>query len=384
MLRGTRTILLAALLVALAVPAGASALVRSGGVHKAAKARTWVVNGAGFGHGVGMSQYGAYGYAKHGFTYDQILTHYYTGTTIGTTADRSVRVLLRDGARSVSFRGAGSACGAGLKPGKGYVAKRKGPGVVLQSKKGRRIARCGAAMTAAGAPTLTLAGKGTYRGSLEVRASGSSLQAINVVEIEDYVRGVVSAESPASWPLEALKAQAVAARSYGLSTGIRGGSFDLYDDTRSQAYGGVAAETAKTDQAVSSTRLQVVLYAGNVAQTFFFSTSGGHTENNENSSLGFGQPAIPYLRGVDDPFEADAGSPYEHWKRKFSVSRMNSALHSIGLRGKLKNIAVVQRGASPRIVRANLIGTGGTTSVNGPQLRTALGLPDTWAFFKKK
>jgi stage II sporulation protein D len=381
---GTRTILLAALLVALAVPAGASALVRSGGVHKAAKARTWVVNGAGFGHGVGMSQYGAYGYAKHGFKYDQILTHYYTGTTIGTTADRSVRVLLRDGARSVSFRGAGSACGAGLKPGKGYVAKRKGPGVVVQSKKGRRIARCGAAMTAAGAPTVTLAGKGTYRGSLEVRASGSSLQAINVVEIEDYVRGVISEESPASWPLEALKAQAVTARSYGLSTGIRGGNFDLYDDTRSQAYGGVAAETAKTDEAVSATRLQVVLYAGKVAQTFFFSTSGGHTENNENSSLGFGQPAIPYLRGVDDPFEADAGSPYEHWKRKFSIARMNSALHSIGLRGKLKNIAVTQRGVSPRIVRANLIGTGGTTSVNGPQLRSALGLPDTWAFFKKK
>jgi stage II sporulation protein D len=384
MLRGTRIILLAALILALALPATASALVRGPSAHQAVKARTWVVNGAGFGHGVGMSQYGAYGYAKHGVTYDQILTHYYTGTTIGTTADRSVRVLLRDGARSVSFRGAGSACGAGLKPGKGYVAKRKGPGVVLQSKKGRRIARCGAAMTAAGAPTVTLAGKGTYRGSLEVRASGSSLQAINVVEIEDYVRGVVSEESPASWPLEALKAQAVAARSYGLSTGIRGGSFDLYHDTRSQAYGGVAAETAKTDQAVSSTRLQVVLYAGNVAETFFFSTSGGHTENNENSSLGFGQPAIPYLRGVDDPFEADAGSPYEHWKRKFSVGRMNSALHSIGLRGKLKNISVTQRGVSPRIVRANLIGTGGTTAINGPQLRTALGLPDTWAFFKKK
>ncbi len=382
--RETRIILLAALMLALALPATASALVRGGSAHKAAKARAWVVNGAGFGHGVGMSQYGAYGYAKNGFKYDQILTHYYTGTTIGTTADRSVRVLLRDGARSVSFRGAGSACGAGLKPGKGYVAKRKGPGVVLQSKKGRRIARCGAAMTAAGAPAVTLAGKGTYRGSLEVRASGSSLQAINVVEIEDYVRGVVSKESPASWPLEALKAQAVTARSYGLSTGIRGGNFDLYDDTRSQAYGGVAAETAKTDQAVSSTRLQVVLYAGKVAQTFFFSTSGGHTENNENSSLGFGQPAIPYLRGVDDPFEAGAGSPYEHWKRKFSIGRMNSALHSIGLRGKLKKVAVIQRGTSPRIVRANLIGTGGATAVNGPQLRSALGLPDTWAFFKKK
>jgi SpoIID/LytB domain protein len=384
MLRGIRTIVLAALLVALALPVSASALVRSGGVHKAAKARAWVVNGAGFGHGVGLSQYGAYGYAKHGFKYDQILTHYYTGTTIGSTTDKSIRVLLRDGARSVAFRGAGSACGVGLSPGKGYVAKRKGSGVVVRNKKGRRIARCGAAMTAVGSPTVTVSGKGTYRGSLEVRASGSGLAAINVVVLEDYVRGVVSRESPASWPLEALKAQAVAVRSYALSTGIRGGTFDVYDDTRSQAYGGVAAETAKTDNAVNATHLQVVMYGTKIAQTFFFSTSGGHTENNEFSSLGFGQPAIPYLRGVDDPYEADAGSPYEHWKRKFSISRMNSALHSIGLRGKLKNVTVTQRGTSPRIVRANLVGTGGTATVNGPQLRDALGLPDTWAFFKKK
>jgi stage II sporulation protein D len=384
MLRGTRTILLAALLLALALPAAASAMVRGGdSAHKAAKARAWVVKGAGYGHGVGMSQYGAYGYAKRGFGYGDILTHYYTGTTLGTTADQSVRVLLRDGARSIFFRGAGSACGAGLGPGKGYVAKRKGSGVVVRTKKGRRIARCGAAMTAAGSPAVTVAGKGTYRGSLEVRASGRGLQAINVVGIEDYVRGVISKESPASWPIEALKAQAVAARSYALSTG-RGGTFDHYDDTRSQVYAGVGAETAKTNQAVDATRLQVVLYAGKIAQTFFFSTSGGHTENNELSSLGFGQPPVPYLRGVDDPYEAEAGSPYSRWKRKFSVRRMNSALRSIGLRGKLKNIAVTQRGTSPRIVRADLIGTGGTTTVNGPQFRSALGLPDTWAFFKRK
>jgi len=377
-------ILLAVLVLALAAPASASALVRGAGAQKSVKAKAWVVKGAGFGHGVGLSQYGAYGYAKHGFSYDQILTHYFTGTTIGTTTDRSVRVLLRSGAGSYTFRGASSACGAGLKPGKSYVAKRKGAGVGVRSKKGRPIARCGAAMTAVGAPAFTLAGKGTYRGSLEVRASGGSLLAVNVIDVEDYVRGVVAEESPASWPLEALKAQAVAARSYGLSTGIRGGAFELYDDTRSQAYGGVGAETARSDQAVSSTRLQVVMYGSKIAQTFFFSTSGGHTENNEFSSLGFGQPAIPYLRGVDDPYEADAGSPYEHWKRKFSVSRISSALRSIGLRGKLKNILVTQRGTSPRIVHASLIGSGGQTTVNGPQLRTALGLPDTWAFFKKK
>jgi stage II sporulation protein D len=384
MLRGTRTILISLVLVALASPAVASARFENSAAHTAAKAKRWVVKGAGFGHGVGMSQYGAYGYAKHGFRYDQILTHYFTGTTIGSTADQSVRVLLLDGARSVAFKGAGSACGAGLSPRKGYVAKRKRAGVVVRNKKGRTIARCGAAMTAVGSPTVRVAGKGTYRGSLEVRPSGAGLEAINVVEIEDYVRGVVAKESPASWPIEALKAQAVAARSYGLSSGVRGGTFSLYDDTRSQAYGGVGAETAKTDQAVSATHLQVVLYNGKVAQTFFFSTSGGHTENNEFSSLGFGQPPVPYLRGVDDPFEADAGSPYEHWKRKFSMRRMNSALRSIGLRGKLKNVSVTQRGTSPRIVHADLIGTGGTTTVSGPDLRDALGLPDTWAFFKKR
>ena len=87
---------------------------------------------------------------------------------------------------------------------------------------------------------------------------------------------------------------------------------------------------------------------------------------------------------MDDPYEAEAGSPYERWKRKFSLARMNSALRGLGLRGKLRNIVVTQRGVSPRIVHANLIGRGGTTTVVGPQLRDALALPDTWAFFKKK
>ena len=164
---------------------------------------------------------------------------------------------------------------------------------------------------------------------------------------------------------------------------MHGASFDQYDDTRSQVYGGASAETATTDQAVAATNLQVVTYLGKIAQTYFFSTSGGHTEDNEFSSLGFGGSPIPYLRGVDDPYEAETGSPYEHWKRKFSLGAMNSALGGM-VRGKLKSIVVTQRGASPRIVHANLIGSGGTTTVTGPDLRDALGLRDTWAFFKKK
>jgi stage II sporulation protein D len=367
---GAPKALLASLICALALPATAAG-------------KAWIVKGAGYGHGAGMSQYGAYGYAKHGFTYQAILAHYYTGTTVGPTAFRDVHVLLRPYVPSVSFRGASAACGAGLSPGKTYTAKRKGSGVVLRGKKAL-IARCGGLLTATGPSTIDVIGKGTYRGALEVRPAAipGKLNAVNAVGLEDYVRGVVSKESPASWPPEALKAQAVAARSYAIASPVRGNGFDQYDDTRSQVYGGVAAESTKTDQAVAATALQVVLYAGAPAKTFFFSTSGGHTENNENSSLGFGQPPIPYLRGVDDPYEAETGSRYEHWTRKFSISKMQRALGGL-VRGKLRNIVVTQRGVSPRIVHANLIGSGGTTTVTGPQLRDELGLPDTWAFFKR-
>jgi stage II sporulation protein D len=351
----------------------------------AAAAKKWVVKGAGFGHGTGMSQWGANGFAKRGVGYAAILAHYYTGTTLGTSPSQTVRVLLRPSLPSVRFRGAGSACGVGLKPGKTYVAKRKGSGVVLRTKKGLRVAKCSGPLSAAGAPTVELRGKGRYRGVLEVRPSSvpGKLNAINAVEIEDYLKGVVAKESPASWPIEALRAQSVAARSFAIATPVRGNGFDQYDDTRSQVYGGVSAEHPRTNQAVDATRSQVVLYNGKVAQTFFFSTSGGHTENNELSSLGFGGTPIPYLRGVPDPYEAEAGSPYHRWKRKFSLRRMNSLLGGL-VRGKLRNIVVTQRGASPRIVRANLIGSRGTSSVTGPKLRHKLGLPDTWANFKKK
>ena len=348
----------------------------------ASGAKKWIVKGAGYGHGTGMSQYGAQAFAMRGAGYQSILAHYYTGTTLGTAASQTVRVLLRPYVTSASFRGASTACGVGLKPAKTYVAKRKGGGVVIRTKKGARVAKCGALLSAAGAPTVTLLGKGTYRGVLEVRPSSvpRKLNAINAVGIEDYLKGVVPKEAITSWHPEALKAQAVAARSYALATPVRGDGFDQYDDTRSQVYGGASAENVKTSQAVDATVSQVVLYNGRVAQTFFFSTSGGHTENNELSSLGFGGTPVPYLRGVEDPYEAEAGSPYSHWKRKYTPRRLSAALGGL-VRGKLKNVVVTQRGTSPRIVRANLVGSKGTTNVTGPQLRDTLGLPDTWAFF---
>lgn len=343
----------------------------------------WVIKGAGFGHGIGMSQWGAYGYAKQGTGYRAILKHYYSGTEIGQAPGSSatIRVLLRPYQPSVRFSSASSACGVGLSEKKAYTARRKGSKVLLLNKSGARLGACRGTLSATGGSSVTLIGKGAYRGALEIRTSSvpGKLNAINAVGLEDYVKGVISRESPSSWPLDALMAQAVAARSYALSTKVGGNGFDQYDDTRSQVYGGVAAETARTNQAAEGSAGEVVLYNGKVAQTFFMSTSGGHTENNENSFLG-GTPE-PYLRGVEDPF--DGASPYHRWTRKLSAGQMQAELGGL-VRGKLKRIVVTKRGVSPRIVKANLIGSGGTTRVSGPDLRSYLGLPDTWANFKRK
>lgn len=368
---GTRRIVAAVVTAALlAVPAAAEA-----------KGKKWVIKGAGFGHGIGMSQYGAYGSAKKGQSHAQILGHYYSGTTLGASPTKIIRVLLAPYQSTVQFSGASAACGQALTESKTYTAALTGNGVALRNSSGNQLAGCGAVLSATGGDAVVLAGKGTYRGALEVRASGvpGKLSAINAVEIEGYLRGVVARESPSSWPLEALKAQAVAARSYALTTGVGGNGFDAYDDTRSQVYGGVAAETGRTDQAIAATVNQVVLFKGKVAETFFFSTSGGHTENNENSFLG-GTPE-PYLRGVPDPNEAKAGSSYHRWVRKFSARSIKAELGSL-VKGKLKRIRIVKKGVSPRIVKAKVIGTRGVRKTTGPELRARLGLPDTWAKFK--
>jgi stage II sporulation protein D len=348
-----------------------------------AGAKKWVVKGAGFGHGVGMSQYGAYGFAKQGTGHQEILKHYYSGTTLGTTATTTIRVLLRAYQPSVRFTGANSACGVGLVEANTYTAKRKKNKVLLRNKGGRKLANCGAVLNAAGGASITLVGKGAYRGSLEIRASSvpGRLNAINAVGLDDYVRGVIAGEVPTSWPMEALRAQAVAARSFGVSTDKNGNGFDQYDDTRSQVYEGLSSETSRTNQAVADTALQVVLYKGEVAETYYFSTSGGHTENNEFSSLGFGGTPYPYLRGVPDPY--DGASPYHRWTRKFSIGKMQSLLGDL-VRGRLKRIVVAKTGASPRVVKAKLVGSGGVAKVTGPALQANLGLPDTWATFKKK
>jgi stage II sporulation protein D len=337
------------------------------------------IRGAGFGHGVGMSQYGAYGFAKQGAGHAAILAHYYQGTALGTTAsDHTVRVLLQSGSYAVSFAGAERAGTRTLDPAKTYRATRRGTSQVdLAGPSGRRIATFTAPLQVAGADdTLLLRGRGRFRGILELRPSTFGLNAINAVGLDDYVRGVVSAESPASWPLEALKAQAVAARTYAITSSKGGAGFEHYPDTRSQVYRGIAAETPTTDRAVAETARQVVTYEGRPVVTYFFSTSGGRTENVENSLGGTPQP---WLRSVEDPF--DNTSPKHRWKPiRLTLGEAGRRLGGL-VKGSFRGIRVIKRGKSPRVVSADVIGTGGRTRVSGATLRARFGLYDTWAYF---
>lgn len=366
-----RPAVLAAALLALAALGGAAA--------SEASAATWVVKGRGWGHGVGMSQYGAYGFAEHGASYREILRHYYTGTEIGEARTRRVRVLLAAGVSTIPFTGASRACGEALRPDGDYLFAASAGNVILRNRSGAKLGNCGRSGSATGGGAVTYSGQGAYRGRLVARAAAGTLNAINAVGIEGYVKGVVPNEVPASWPKHALRAQAVAARSYALSTGVDGDGFDLYDDVRSQVYGGKSSETAPTNRAAEATAREVVTYRGEVAVTFFSSTSGGMTESVE---YGFpGAEPRPYLKAVKDPY--DDASPYHTWRVTFSQREIEAKLGDL-VHGRLRRIRVLRRGDSPRIVTARVVGSEGSEVAGGPTLRSRLGLRSTWARFRAR
>jgi len=338
-------------------------------------AASWVVKGRGFGHGVGMSQYGAYGFAEHGRSYREILDHYFRGTRIGSVGDSNVRVLV-GGGDHISFSDATRACGEKLKESKDYRFERSGGGVALASGGGSRLASCGDSGGARGGSTVSYTGRGHLRGELLAVASGAGLNAVNKLGIDEYAKGVVPNEVPSSWPRDALQAQAVVARSYALSTTVDGDGFDLYDDTRSQVYDGKDSETGATNRAVKSTAAEVVKDGGKTATTFYFSTSGGETENVEFAFPG-AEPSS-YLKGVRDPY--DDASPYHRWKETFSRGELEDRLGG-HVEGRLQDIDVIKTGVSPRIVKARIDGSAGKRTISGTTLQIELGLRSSWAKF---
>ena len=343
-----------------------------------ADAATWIIKGRGFGHGVGMSQYGAYGFARKGRGYKAILKHYYRGTEIGKTRrTQMIRVLLEIDPGDVYFRHARRACGKTLNPARLYRAHLHRGRIRLVGPRGRVLAGCGQRLRTDNRGDIRIGTHGAFRGALEVvptQSDPGSLNAINALNVNAYAQGVVPGEMPSSWPMHALRVQAVAARTYALTTKVGGNGFDVYADTRSQVYGGLDIETDRTNRAVTSTRNQVVRYRGQMAQTFYFSTSGGRTES------GFlGAPEVPYLRSVRDPY--DFHSPLHTWTLRYSTAEMNLRLGAY-VRGGLKEIRILRRGDSPRIDTALLIGTRGRSRIRGDTLQFALDAYDRWMTFR--
>jgi stage II sporulation protein D len=341
-----------------------------------------VIRGAGFGHGTGMSQYGAYGFALHGRGFADILAHYYRGTELSRAPGRPVRVLLQPDDPYIRVSGARRLGRLRLRAGGTYVASDAGGGrIVVTNAYGTRVGYVGNGARFQGPGPLLLLGpalngitSGRYRGAVELRTEGSGITAINVLPLDTYVRGVVAGEMPSSWPLEALKAQAVAARSYALATRKTRGLFDQYPDTRSQVYRGVSGESVRSDAAVSQTGGRILSYDGVPAVTYYFSTSGGHTENVEFSFVG--SLSKPWLVGVRDPF--DGSSPYHRWTVPTSAASLD---HALGAPGWFKRVKVLDRGVSPRVVRARVIGSAGSRVLTGPAIRARLDLRDTWFTF---
>lgn len=337
-----------------------------------------LVRGGGYGHGIGMSQYGAYGYAQHGKDDRFILAHYYRGTALGRVDPaQTVRVLLSTG--PAAFAGATRAGTRKLNPSLTYrVVARADGELTLIGPAGRTLGHFPAPLRATGPGPLTVAGLGSYRGALEFRPHGGGVETIDAVGLDDYVRGVIGVEMSAGWPAAALQAQAVAARTYAITTSVAGDGYTLYPDTRSQMYRGVAAEAPSTDAAVSATRGQVVEYHGVPAATYFFSSSGGFTENIEN--VWSGATPEPWLRGVPDPFDGAGGDPYHHWGSDYSLGAAAAKLRGL-FKGGLIGVRVLRHGVSPRILLAAVVGTRGSTQVSGEQLQQRFGLLSTLAAF---
>jgi stage II sporulation protein D len=346
-----------------AAPAGSGAL--------------FLFNGHGWGHGVGMSQYGAYGYAQHGWSYRQILAHYYPGTTLGTSTVPRIRVLLAQGKKALTISSEVPFTvidGGGTKHALAAGPVSFGPGLSLavdgQATK-QPLTPPLTFVPGAGGP-LTL--NRPYRGRIEVDVVDGKLRAIDVVGLEQYLYGVVPSEMPSNWSPEALKAQAVAARSYALATRQLAAPFDVYSDTRSQMYLGIQQEQPSTTAAVDATKHQVVLYGGNVATTYFSSTSGGRTESAQDWQ---GTP-LPYLVSVPDPY--DAISPYHDWGPVPVPATTIAA--KLKVKGATPTDATTTPNSAGRVDLLDLVASSplGPTNVQLPatKVRAALGLRSTW------
>jgi len=357
---------------------------------------TLAVRGHGYGHGHGLSQYGAEGAARQGLTAQQIVRFYYPGTTAGTVSrtvgvwitgddDQNTTVVARPGLHVRDLARGRTwnlpTTGAAGRATRWRMAGAGGGDTRVLYKTGswhrwRTLAGNGEFRSTGAHLTLVLAGgqQVTYRGAL--RSMGPIKDhhrriTVNRVSLEGYVQGVVPREMPASWHQAALRAQAIAARTYaayGLEAPLSSRAA-LCDTTSCQVYGGLTAEDPRSNRAVAATKGMVREYQGAPAFTQFSSSNGGWLS----------QGSQPYLVAKKDPYDGWAGNPVHSWRT--SVTARAIERHWPGI-GNLTSITVDQRDGHGqwhgRVEKLTLTGAKGTRQVTGDEFRSALGLRSTW------
>ncbi|MGH9062715.1 MAG: SpoIID/LytB domain-containing protein, partial [Acidimicrobiales bacterium] len=363
--------------------------------------------GHGWGHGRGMGQWGALGYALQGQTYQQILAHFYGGTIPGRAADNPIRVVIteNDGNDTVvtsgsAFHVASYTFAAGqaarlhllasgsfqLSGGASCTATTWKPLATLASGEAVAVPAEGGP-DATGSQVLQLCQQGgnlAYRGDIEAASYQGSPRTVNVVPLESYLRGVVAAESPALWGtlgatgpegqpagFQELEAQAVAARSYALSGLGQYGYADICDTTACQVYLGLAGEHPTTDAAVAGTAGQVLfLSSGQVARTEYSSSTGGYTAGGDF-------PAVPDTG--DSVCVAGACNPNHDWTDQVPVSTIQADWPQLGT---LLAVEVTARNGlgdlGGRVEQLTLVGGAGQVELTGASFADTLGLRSDW------
>ncbi len=290
---------------------------------------------------------------------------------IGPAAAREMRIAIRQGVSQLTvgsstpakmIDGVGKPIGQ-LPAMEGFTARATSGAVTVSDKR---------AWTISIEPSeggFVFIGDRYYRGKVRLIRTSGGFMAINHVDLEDYLASVVGKEMYVTWPQEALKAQAVAARSYALFRSQKQKSkyFDLGTTTTHQVYAGIDGEAPSTQMATQATAGQVLTYNGRIIEAVFHSSSGGHTDNSENVWMS----AVPYLRGVPD---FDQQAPVYQWTLNFTRAQMRQRLPGVG-----NVIALQPLQTSPvgRVKLIKIVGDAGSRTMKGSQLRKALGLKST-------
>jgi SpoIID/LytB domain protein len=377
----------------------------------------FLFNGQGNGHGLGMSQWGARGRAANGQDYRKILSTYYTGTRIETRDTSAlVRIALTDDpidlarpwprlfgplpfvAGPVTVDGmaqlqvpAGSALGfdanASGQPVVFTVAPDGSRGTQVVITHPLTIHTTSPAgirtniMQVMGGDFRAGAEQRRYAGTLQIIPKGAAtVLPVNVLPMEDYLKGVVPAEMPPYWGVEALKAQAIAGRTYAIGRVGRPGDFDLRASELDQAYSGLTDQRAESNAAVDGTRGQVLTYQGQMITAFYMASDGGHTESSEYRFVQWDhgpqlRSHLGYLTGISDPFDRAPSWQVGPFSSSGAATILRDNGNDVG--DRLLGIDVLQRDASGRLVGVRLRGSSKTVEVSGPTLRAWFGLPDT-------